>query len=283
MEPASTIEPMADPAPEPTRYDALAEGYARHWGPVIRPAAIAVLDLVPDLGTERPRILDVGSGAGTLALAALRRWPAADVVGVDASEAMLAIAERDIGQTGGTGGGRLEIAVATADRLPFADASFDLAISSFVFQLVPSRAAALREARRVLRRGAPIAWVTWLLGGEKFPADEVVNDVFDEFGFDPPEAEGPSGDPASVKAAAAATRRAGFRDVRASAGTLEHLWTPDAYVAFLAEFDEESLFGELESDERSRLERRLLDRLGELTPEQRTMRLPIVYVGGVAG
>ena len=52
--------------------------------------------------------------------------------------------------------------VAFADDLPFADGSFDLALSSFVFQLVPNRARALREARRVLRPGGTLAYVSWL-------------------------------------------------------------------------------------------------------------------------
>jgi precorrin-6B methylase 2 len=59
-------------------YDDMAEGYARFWGPVIRPAAVQVLDLVAsrlDSGDEA-HVLDVGSGTGSLAIAALQRWPA---------------------------------------------------------------------------------------------------------------------------------------------------------------------------------------------------------------
>src|SRR5207302_6761315 len=54
------------PAVSP-RYDRLAEGYAAHWGPVIRPAAEAVLDLIEVAdGSRGPRIVDIGSGTGTL-------------------------------------------------------------------------------------------------------------------------------------------------------------------------------------------------------------------------
>ena len=51
---------------------------------------------------------------------------------------------------------RFATAVAFADRLPFPDATFDGAMSSFVLQLVPNRAAAIREARRVLRPGRAV-------------------------------------------------------------------------------------------------------------------------------
>ena len=266
---------------EPARYDALASGYARHWGPVIRPAAEALLDRIePQAGA---RILDVGTGTGTLAIELLRRWPRAQVTGLDPSGSMLDLAgAAAIERLGDPVVERFERVVGVAEALPFDDASFDLALSSFVLQLVPSRAAALREIRRVLRPGGRFAWATWLEGGEPFAADAVVDRVLDEVGFDPPERDGRSGDLASVAAAAAGTRRAGFREVRAEAGTLVHAWTPRSYAEFIAEFDEQSTFDELEPAERRRMERRLRDELGRLTADELTIRIPVVYVTGTA-
>jgi SAM-dependent methyltransferase len=273
------LEPGREPEVSP-RYDRLAEGYATHWGPVIRPAAEAVLDLVEP--GDGARMLDIGSGTGALAIAALRRWRSVTVSAVDPSGTMLDIARREASHLPAGAAARLETAVAPADRLPYSDGSFDLAVSSFVLQLVPSRAAALREARRVLRPGGRIGWVAWLVGGERFRADQLVDDVLDEFGFDPPEGGGPSGDLASVPAAALATRRAGFGRVTAASRELSHRWTPEAYLAFLREFDEETLFSDLGARERRRVERRLLTELGRLDDEERTMRLPVVYVSGTA-
>jgi SAM-dependent methyltransferase len=266
------------------RYDRLAEGYARHWGPVIRPAAEAVLDHVPGAaGTDGPRhLLDIGAGTGTLSIAALRRWPAARVTGIDISSAMLEIAEADVQRLAPADASRLTTVAAPADRLPFDDGAFDLAVSSFVLQLVPSRKAALREARRVLRGDGRIAWVAWLVGGERFAPDRVVDDVLDSFGFDPPEIDERSGDLASAAAAAEATRRAGFGEVKATAGELVHRWTPEAYGAFIAEFDEESLFSDLDPAERVEVEAKLLAGLRGLSEADLTMRLPVVYVSGRA-
>jgi len=267
------------------RYDRIAEGYARHWAPVIGPAAVRLLDhLAPMLPGGSGYLLDIGTGTGTLALAALERWPGARVTGIDASSEMVdwagTEADRRLAQVRRP---RFTTAVALADRLPFPDGTFDLAMSSFVFQLVPDRGAALGEARRVLRPGAPLGYVTWLRHrGEPDPPDRIFDAVLDELGFDPAEPDPPDRDPASPRAAATGLRRAGFRDVRAWTDVVEHRWTARSYLDFLEGFAEESLFDELVERERRLLRRRLLARLAELPPADLRIRLPIVYVVGRA-
>ncbi len=267
------------------RYDRIADGYAAHWAPVIRPAAVRLLDdLGPLLPTGTPNLLDVGTGTGALAIEALERWPSTQVTGVDASSEMVrwAIGEADR-RLPASARPRFSTAVAFADRLPFPDATFDLAMSSFVLQLVPNRAAALREARRVLRPGSPFGYVTWLRDiGQTDPPDRVLDEVLDEFGFDPPEPDSRCGDAASQRAAADGLRRAGFYGVRAHAELLVHRWTARGYVDFVEHFSEESLFDELDQRERRALRRRLLERLGELRPDELRLRLPVVYVTGRA-
>jgi release factor glutamine methyltransferase len=59
-------------------------------------------------GTDGPRqILDLGTGSGALLLAALDQWPAATGIGVDRSEAALAVARRNADRLGM--GGRAEL------------------------------------------------------------------------------------------------------------------------------------------------------------------------------
>jgi ubiquinone/menaquinone biosynthesis C-methylase UbiE len=268
-------------------YDDIAEAYEQHWGPVIRPGAERILDLVapridPALAHEStPQVLDVGTGTGALALRALERWPAIDVTGIDPSGGMLEIARRAADARLGTDrASRFRTAVGWADELPVEDASFDIAMSSFVLQLVPDRGRALREVRRVLRPGAIFAWVAWRRGDRPYEPDRIANEVLDEAGFDPPEAGGRNGDLASATAAAQAMRRAGFRAVRATEDEVAHAWTPAAYLAFLTEFDEATLFAELDRGERRDIQREILRRLRRLTPEQLTLRLPVVQVLG---
>jgi SAM-dependent methyltransferase len=267
-------------------YDEIAEGYEQHWGPVIRPGAERVLDLVAPALDEAlargaaPHVLDVGTGTGTLALKALERWPAIEMTGVDPSTGMLEIARRSADARLGPAATRYRTEPGWADELPFDDHAFDLAVSSFVLQLVPDRGRALREIRRVLRPGGSLAWVAWARGDRPFEPDRIANDVLDEAGFDPPEAEGRNSDIASPAAAAQSMRRAGFRDVQAHEDEVVHAWDAAGYLAFFTRFDEASLFAELDRAERRDIERELLRRLRRLTPDQLTLRLPVVHALG---
>jgi ubiquinone/menaquinone biosynthesis C-methylase UbiE len=76
------------------------------------------------LGDEPARILDVGTGTGAGALALARRFPQAEIVGVDLSERMLEQARRN---TPEDLRGRVTFRQGDASKLPFGDASFDLA------------------------------------------------------------------------------------------------------------------------------------------------------------
>src|SRR3970282_399380 len=88
------------------RYDRIAEGYARHWAPVIGPAAGRLLDhLAPMLPGGSADLLDIGTGTGTLALAALERWPGARVTGIDASSEMVGWAGTDADRRRAPGAG----------------------------------------------------------------------------------------------------------------------------------------------------------------------------------
>ncbi len=171
--------------------------------------------------------------------------------------------------------------VAFAAELPFADATFDAAMSSFVLQLVPNRAKALREIRRVLRPGGQLAYVTWLVDRRPFAPDRIFDSMLDEFGFDEEDDRPRTGDVPSVDRAVGELRRAGFRDVEASRGLLDHAFTVDGYIAFLTEYDEESLFEDMDRAERRRFLIRFRERLMALDPDELHFRAGIVYASGI--
>ena len=263
------------------RYDRVAEGYAQWWAPVLAPAVGRLLDRSQRwIADGAVRVLDIGTGTGQLAVGAVNRFPGITVTGVDASAGMRAMADAIADRTLGPDRARLQTEVAYADALPFADESFDLALSSFVFQLVPNRARALREARRVLHPGGTLAYVSWLQDDRAFKPDLMFDDVLDELDIPGREFDGRSGDLPSVERAAGELRRAGFADVTAEADLLEHPFTPEGYLAFLSEFDEQSLFDELEPALRDRLLATMRDGLARLSADDLTMRFPILFAAG---
>ena len=98
------------------------------------------------------RVLDVGCGTGTLALAAKRRVGAnGSVHGVDLATEMVARAKQKAAREG------LELTfdVAPAQDLPFPDGAFDVVLCTFVMHHLPDgvRERAIVSMRRVLRPG----------------------------------------------------------------------------------------------------------------------------------
>jgi SAM-dependent methyltransferase len=265
------------------RYDRIAEGYAQWWAPVLEPRAIDLLDRLDEaVHAGARRLVDIGTGTGTLARAAIRRWPGVEVVGVDLSREMAAAAGREADRLLAPGDrSRFSTRVAPADSLPFDDGEFDAAISSFVFQLVPNRFRALREARRVIRPGGLVAYVTWLVDDRVFQPDVEFDALLDDIGEGARELDDRPGDVPTESAAAAQLRRAGFHAVVADRALLEHRFSVEGYVRFLAEFDEEDLISNLRTRDRERLLSRLRARLEALPADALVLRLPIVYATGI--
>ncbi|MFF7470572.1 methyltransferase domain-containing protein [Streptomyces sp. NPDC008092] len=99
--------------------------------------------------TAGTRLLDVGTGTGTAALAA--RLRGARVVAVDADAGMVTAAR----------GNGVDARLAVLPELPFADGEFDVVVGNFVLNHVGRPRTALSELRRVLRPGGRLAVTTW--------------------------------------------------------------------------------------------------------------------------
>jgi demethylmenaquinone methyltransferase/2-methoxy-6-polyprenyl-1,4-benzoquinol methylase len=93
-------------------------------------------------------VLDVATGTGAVAKELLARG--CTVVGLDQSPAMLAEARRVLD-------GRVELVEASAERLPFADASFDALTFTYLLRYVDEPGTTLRELARVVRPGGAVA------------------------------------------------------------------------------------------------------------------------------
>jgi arsenite methyltransferase len=108
------------------------------------------------LGTLEPgeAVLDVGSGAGTDSLVAAQMVGAdGRVTGIDMTPEMLTKARGAATEMGVT---NVEFVAGEVERLPFADASFDVVISNGVIDLIPDKDAVFAQIERVLRPGGRI-------------------------------------------------------------------------------------------------------------------------------
>jgi ubiquinone/menaquinone biosynthesis C-methylase UbiE len=101
------------------------------------------------------RVLDVAAGNGNATLAAARRF--ADVVSTDYVGALLEGGRRRAEAD------RLPVLFqeADAEALPFADASFDVVLSTFGVMFTPNQDKAARELLRVCRPGGKIGLANW--------------------------------------------------------------------------------------------------------------------------
>jgi demethylmenaquinone methyltransferase/2-methoxy-6-polyprenyl-1,4-benzoquinol methylase len=146
--------------PLPARYDRLAEvlsfGQNGRWRrSMIGHAAPAAGDTV----------LDVASGTAGVALQIAART-GARVVGLDLTEQMLRQGQRNV--SGSAVSDRIDLVAGRAEQLPFADATFDGLTFTYLLRYVADPQATLRELARVVKPGARVASLEFLVPPSPF-------------------------------------------------------------------------------------------------------------------
>jgi demethylmenaquinone methyltransferase/2-methoxy-6-polyprenyl-1,4-benzoquinol methylase len=97
------------------------------------------------------RMLDVCAGTADMGLEAARQSPDVRIVGVDFSRPMIVLGLQKAARAGFAG--RIGLAVASAEGLPFPDGVFDAATVAFGLRNVSDRRQGLSEMHRVLKPG----------------------------------------------------------------------------------------------------------------------------------
>jgi SAM-dependent methyltransferase len=186
-----------------------------HAVPALLEAATGSLPL-PGL-----HLLDVGTGTGTVASAALARG--AKVTAVDAEPDMVAHTASAVPDA--------DVRQAALPELPFSDGEFDAVAGNFVLNHVGRPAAALADLRRVTRPGGRIALTIWAspaapgkaLLGRALSAAGVLDRL--DFPSLAPEDDFPRDEPGFASLLTAA----GLSDVSCELLAWDHHTTPDEW------------------------------------------------------
>lgn len=112
-------------------------------------------DFVAKLPLQAPkRILDAACGSGDISILLARKFPEAQVIGLDAAPRMLTVARRKA-----AGIGNVSFMEGDALALPFEDGSFDAVTISYGLRNLTDLRAGLAEFKRVTRKGGIVSSV----------------------------------------------------------------------------------------------------------------------------
>jgi ubiquinone/menaquinone biosynthesis C-methylase UbiE len=111
---------------------------------------IEMLDFRPD-----DKVLEVGFGPGVGVELLLHRVPAGSVAGIDYSQEM--VKQASARNAAALRNRRVDLRYGSAERLPFADKTFDKVLAINSMQAWPDAGAGLREIQRVLKHGGNVA------------------------------------------------------------------------------------------------------------------------------
>jgi SAM-dependent methyltransferase len=245
-------------------YSGAASAYERLWAGLLHRVGRQLLDRLPLAGARR--VLDVGTGVGTLLPALAEYAPAATVVGTDLAPGMIGRALATFPRV-----------VADATRLPFAAGSVDVAVLAFMLFHLPEPVAGLRAVRRILTDGGTIGTATW--GPEtSVPAVEIWEEELNRHNA-PPDAW-VIGNHELVDTPDKMTgllRDAGYADVRAEAVSWEHRPSLERFLEQRVSlgYSARRLAG-LPAEARAEVMRAGRERLAALEPEGFVQRREIV-------
>lgn len=132
---------------------ATSAGYERfmgRWSRLLAPAFIAFAGV-----KNGDRVLDVGTGTGSVASTVEASMPASQIVGIDPSPAFIAYAQKAAKSN------RVQYDVGDAQALKFKEGAFDHTLALLVMNFIPDENKAIADMRRVTRPQGFVSACVW--------------------------------------------------------------------------------------------------------------------------
>ncbi|HUF55478.1 MAG TPA: methyltransferase domain-containing protein [Thermohalobaculum sp.] len=123
-------------------------------------------------------LVDIGCGAGGVAIDIVRQLNATRVIGLDVEAGVCAVARRHVEEAGL--GDRIEILQVEPGPLPLPDRSVDIVFSKDSIVHIPDKEVLAAEAFRVLRPGGWFAASDWLIAHDGAPSPEMASYIESE-------------------------------------------------------------------------------------------------------
>jgi SAM-dependent methyltransferase len=131
-------------------FDVVADSYWQFIGRYSEPLTVSFASFA---GISEGRVLDVGCGPGALTAHLASLLGPASVAAADPSATFVDAARARLPE--------VDIRQASAENLPFGDATFDAALAQLVVHFMTDPVAGLREMARVTRPGGTVAACVW--------------------------------------------------------------------------------------------------------------------------
>jgi SAM-dependent methyltransferase len=226
-------------------------------------------------------VLDIAAGPGSLGLGIAERvGPEGRVLLTDFAPEMVDVARRQGEARGLT---NVDFRVLDAERMDLEDDSFDAVVCRFGYMLMADPALALRETRRVLRDGGPLAFAVWGTPDRNPWLAAPGMTLVQRGHMPPPEPGAPGvfamGDPSRIRELVTA---AGFGDPELAELEMEYVW-PDADDMWESHITMSGPFSRvikgLPDDEHASVREAILENMERFRVDGGSIRAPGMAVG----